>query len=173
MSVFHVSIKDCDVSLPMNRYTAEQFLYDLGLDMPNAKYEMELENGSDFLLVLDSNFRELNRLAGRISEMGGYDYESFNAWVTAQDLCSVNEALQASYHLDKIEFHPSFDNDEMLGEFALDNSVFEEYGDLTDEVFAMLDRAKVGARMREQDGGVFAAGGVSDCRGYVRRGTPG
>lgn len=142
----------------MDRYEAEQFLYDLRIDQADAEYEMELIGG-DYLLVLDSNFRELNRLAQRIDEMGDFPRESFDAWLSAQDLCTVEDALLATYHTDWIEFHPGFDTDEMLGEFALENGIFEDYNYLPTDIYEMLDQAKVGARMREQDGGQFVEGG--------------
>ena len=158
MAIFHVLIGDQAASLPMDSYEAEQLLYDLGLDMPDVEYEMELVD-SDYLLALDSNFRELNHLAQRMNQMGDFDRETFGAWVDAQDTCSVKDALRASFHLDMVELHPGFDNDEMLGDHALDNGLCTEYADLSDDVYTMLDRAKVGAGMREQDGGVFVNGG--------------
>ena len=62
MSVFNVNIGEKAASLPMDRYNAEQFLCDLGLDVLGAQYDLELVD-SDFLLVLDSNFRELKPFA--------------------------------------------------------------------------------------------------------------
>ena len=177
MVVFRVLIGEQAASLPMDRYEAEQLLYDLGIDQPGAEYEMELID-SDYLLVLDSNFRELNRLAQRIGQMGDYERETFDAWCEARHtrgvghcevawenaptgrilthLCTVEEALLASYNLNRAEFYPGVDSDEQLAEVALDS---EEYADLPEETFALLDYAKVGARMRERDGGVFANGG--------------
>jgi len=159
MTVFRVNINGKVASLPLGRYDAEKLLYDLGLDVSGAEYEMELDCNNDFLLVLDSDFRGLNRLAHRIDQMDDYERESLSAWVASQDLCTVDDALLASYNLGKIEFHPGFDNDEALGEFALESELFEEYNGLPDEVYNMLDRAKVGAQMREMQGGVFAEGG--------------
>jgi len=153
-----VIIGEKAVSLPMDRYDAEQLLYEQELDAPGAQYEMELVD-SDFLLALDSDFRELNRLAHRIDRMDDYNRAAFTAWCETQEPCTVDDALRASYHLDMIEFHPGFDCDELLGDFALDSELFEEYNGLPDEVYNMLDKAKAGARMREMQGGVFAEGG--------------
>ena len=71
MEVFHVVIGVMAASLPMDRYEAERFLYKMELDAPGAQYEMDLVD-SDFLLALDSNFRELNRLAHQIDRMDDY-----------------------------------------------------------------------------------------------------
>ena len=158
MSIFHVIIGEKAVSLPIDRYDAERFLYEQELDVPGAQYEMELVD-SDFLLALDSDFRELNRLAHRIEKMDDYQRASFTAWCETQDPCTVENALCASYNLDRIEFHPGFDSDELLGGFALESEMFEDYNGLPDEVYNMLDKAKVGTRMREMQGGVFAEGG--------------
>jgi len=158
MSIFHVAIGVMAVSLPMDRYHAERFLHKMELDDPGAKYEMQLVD-SDYLLVLDSNFRELNRLAHRIDQMDDYQRTVFKAWCHAQDSCTVEDAMRASYHLHSVDLYPGVNSDEMLGEFALDNDIFYEYSELDDDTFAMLDRVKVGARMREQDGGVFSNGG--------------
>ena len=86
MAIFRVSVDGQPVTLPMDRYKAEQFLYDQGLDLPNAEYGMDLDDNSDFLLVLDSNFREFNRLARQIDQMGDYDREKLTAWCDAQDM---------------------------------------------------------------------------------------
>jgi len=158
MEVFHVVIGVMAASLPMDRYNAERFLYRMELDASGAQYEMKLVD-SDFLLALDSNFRELNRLAHQIDRMDDYQRAALTAWCDTQEPCAVDDALRASYHLDKIEFHPGFDCDEMLGDFALESELFEEYDGLPDEVYDMLDRAKVGAHMRETQGGVFVNDG--------------
>ena len=45
------------------------------------------------------------------------------------------------------------------GQDALDNCLLEEFNNLPDEAYAMLDRVKVGEQFREQDGGTFVEGG--------------
>ena len=146
--------------LPMDRYEAEQVLYDLGLDGPSAVHAIEMySDNSGIHIVPGKDLRALNRLARQIDQMDDYQRAAFRAWGTTQGVCSVENALKACCHMDMLEFHPGFDSDELLGEFALDNDIFAEYKDLPDDTFAMLDRAKVGARMREMDGGVLANGG--------------
>jgi hypothetical protein len=158
-----VQIKDQQAELPMNRYEAERFLYDLGLGTPDVEYEMDLVNSDYFLIDLDSNFRELNRLARRVEGMGDFDRETLHAWFKAQPSCTAGDVLRASYNLDRVEFYPGFYSDELLGEHALESEVFdeyfEEYKGLSTDVFDMLDKEKVGALMRERDGGVFSNGG--------------
>ena len=170
MSIFHIAITNKtpapSVFLPMDRPDAEKLLYDLGLDVPGTEHAMDLYTDySGIPIEPGTDFRALNRLAQRISDMGELERETFRAWGSAQPTrpeggkqgaCSVEDALKASYHLREFEFYPGFGSDEAISEVALEG---EEYSGMSDEAFAMLDRAKVGARMRERDGGVFAAGG--------------
>jgi len=159
MSIFYVAIAEKPAFLPMDRYEAEKFLYDLELDAPDAEYELELVNNTDFLLVLDSNFRAFNRLAQRIEGMGKDDRERLQAWCDAQGTCTVEDALKASGHMNAVMFLHGVDSDEILGEFALENGMILEYNDLPDEVYEALDKAKAGAKLREMEGGVFVNGG--------------
>ena len=159
MNVFHVLLAGKSAFLPMDRYEAEKFLYDLGLDLPGTEYEVHIDPYHGYPIETASDFRELNRLAHRIDQMDDYQRATFTAWCETQDPCTVGDALRASNNLNRIEFHPGFDSDELLGNFALESELFEEYNGLPDEVYNMLDRAKVGAQMREMQGGVFAEGG--------------
>ena len=146
--------------LPMDRYEAEQLLYTLGLDAPGAEHGMELLTGySGIHIDPGTDLRALNRLARRIEDMGERERDAFRAWNSTQGRCSVEDALRASYQAREWSFYPGFGSDELLGEHALDNDLMEDYNSLPDEVYAMLDRAKVGEQFREQDGGVFANGG--------------
>lgn len=146
--------------LPMNLYEIEQFLYDLGLDGPGAEHHFEFIDGffDDYQLDWGTDFRLANRLAQRISDLGDRR-DTLKAWCCAQKHCTAEDALRASYHMTDVDFYPGVDSDEKLGQHALDNDIFYEYSELDDDVFAMLNRAKVGARMREMDGGRFVEGG--------------
>ena len=157
--LMQINIEGRSAFLPMDRYEAEQFLYDLGLDGPGAEHPMEmLYNFSDIQFEAGSDFRALNRLAWHICELGD-QRDTFSAWRHAQESYTVEDALKAACNMRLICFYPGFDNDELLGEHALDNCVFEEYNELSDDAYAVLDRAKVGARFREQDSGCFVDGG--------------
>ena len=146
--------------LPMDPYEMETFLYDLGLDGPCAEHHFELVDGfyDDYRIDWGTDFRLANRLTQRVSDMGDRR-EDFRAWCCAQGHCSVEDALRTSYNMRSITFFPGMDSDEALGEFALDNNFFEDYNALPTEIYEALDQEKVGARMREQEGGRFVEGG--------------
>ena len=59
MSIFDVRINNTIIALPVDRYTAEQHLCELELDLPGAEYTMQLVAGEGWLLKLGSDFREL------------------------------------------------------------------------------------------------------------------
>lgn len=159
MSMFDVRINNTEITLPIDRYTAEQHLCELELDLPDAQYSIWLVDGDGWLLKLNSNFRELNRLSNQLANMEEYERETLRAWIaTHGGECTVEQALAASYQLEQLEFHPVYDDVE-LGEFALESDFFLEYNDLSDDVFDALDRAKIGARYREDVGGEFIANG--------------
>ena len=145
--------------VPMDPYEVEQFLYGWGLDGPGAKCSIAVSDSySDYPIEWGSDFRMANRLFQRISDLGDRR-DTFKAWCTAQDKCTVEDALKASHNMWAIDFYPGFNSDELLGEHALDNCLLEEYNSLPDELYDLLDRTKVGAQFREQDGGVFVDGG--------------
>jgi len=136
---------------------AEEFFQQLH-EQSTLEQAQETIRDSGFPIGPGGDLHTLNQLAQRIESMDEYEQETLCAWVNAQESCSADDALHASHNLHCIDFHP-VSSDEMLGEFALDSDFFDEYNDLPDEVFDMLDRAKVGVQYREQVGGVFVNGG--------------
>ena len=152
-------IADKYAFLPMDPYEMEQFLYGLGLDEPGAKHDFEFVDGyADSPIDWGTDFRLMNRLVQRISDLG-YQRDEFKAWCCTQAHCTAEDALRASYNINSITFLDGVDSDEMLGEFALDNGIFEDYNALSEEIYEALDKTKAGARMREMDGGVIVNGG--------------
>jgi len=164
MSIFHIAIANKlpaePAFLPMDRYEAEELLYRVGLDAPGAEQYIDLYSDySGIHMEPCTDFRAMNRLAQRISDMDEGDRAAFRAWGKAQGVCSVEDALKATYHMGSIIFFPDVGSDEALGELALANGMFEDYNALPEDIYSALDKAKAGARMREQDGGRFVDGG--------------
>ena len=145
--------------IPMDPYEMEQFLYALGHDGPGATYIIDDFNDfHGFPIDWGSDLRQMNRLAQRIADLGD-SREALKAWCYAQEHCTAEDALRASYNMGSIMYMPGMDCDEELGEFALENDMLEEYNSLPDGIYEALDKTKAGAKMREMEGGVFVNGG--------------
>jgi hypothetical protein len=143
----------------MDPYEVEQYLYALGLDGPKAEYSLDdYHDVHDFTIDWGSDLRQMNRLVQRICDLG-YSREALKAWCCSQAHCTAEDALRASYNMGSIMYMPGMDTDEELGEFALENGMIEEYNSLPDDIYDALDKTKVGAKMREMEGGVFVNGG--------------
>ena len=94
--LMHISVVGKSVLLPMDRYEAEQLLYDVGLDGPGAEHSMEMiGNFSDISLEMGTDFLALNRLAQRICELSD-QRPAFIAWCHGQGHCTVEDALKAA-----------------------------------------------------------------------------
>ena len=142
--------------LPMEPYEVEKFLYDLGLDGPGAEHRFEFLGGycDGYRIDWGMDFRLANRLAQQVSDMGEMR-DALKAWCLAQEHCTAADALKASYNLNTFTFLPGIGSDEILGDFALENELIEEYNSLPDSIYEALDKEKAGAKMREMEGGVF------------------
>ena len=81
----------------------------------------------------------------RLQENGGV--------LTAQDL------MMLAYNADRCHVLANVHTDEELGKFYADNDFLPELSSLPDRVYALLDYAKIGKQMREDEGGVFTEHG--------------
>jgi hypothetical protein len=142
--------------LPMEAYEVEKFLYDLGLDGPGAEHRFEFLGGfcDGYRIDWGIDFRLAARLAQQVSDMGEMR-DALKAWCCAQEHCTAADALRASYNLNTFTFLPGIGSDEILGDFALENELIEEYNALPDNIYEALDKEKAGAKMREMEGGMF------------------
>ena len=142
--------------LPMEAYEVEKFLYDLGLDGPGAEHRFEFLGGfcDGYRIDWGMDFRLAARLAQQVSDMGEMR-DALKAWCCAQEHCTAADALRASYNLNTFTFLPGIGSDEILGDFALENELIEDYNALPDNIYEALDKEKAGAKMREMEGGVF------------------
>ncbi len=101
---------------------------------------------------------ELNFLAKRIEEIAS-DEEDFTSLIAYRALLqrgfgTINEAINSTYNLQTIPVYPCRDLRE-YGEIVLENEMLEEFDDIPDEVYEMLDPEKAGRAMMEREGGVF------------------
>ena len=112
---------------------------------------------------------ELNFLAKRIEEIAS-DKEDFTSLIAYRALLqrgfgTINEATNSTYNLQTIPVYPCRDLRE-YGEIVLENEMLEEFDDIPDEVYEMLDPEKVGRAMMKREGGVFIDGYYAVASSY-------
>ena len=64
-----------------------------------------------------------------------------------------------AYNADRCHVLVDVHTDEELGKFYADNDFLPELSSLPDSVYNLLDYAKIGKQMREDEGGVFTEHG--------------
>ena len=112
---------------------------------------------------------ELNFLAKRIEEIAS-DKEDFTSIIAYRALLqrgfgTINEAINSTYNLQTIPVYPCRDLRE-YGEIVLENEMLEEFDDIPDEVYEMLDPEKAGRAMMKREGGVFIDGYYAVASSY-------
>lgn len=118
----------------------------------------------------ENALEELNLLAhavSRMDEMQAGIFEGAAALYmeeTGKETVTLKELLNLSACLDDYEFYPGVTNDISLGRACMEGGMLDLVENLSDEVAALLDPAKVGKALRHSDHGAFAS------RGYVYRG---
>ena len=121
----------------------------------NCKEIPEL-NGAAF--AEKATLNELNFLAKRIEEIGKEQTQicAYRALISElpDNIC---EAINCTYGLETVPVYPC-ENVEEYGEIVLDNDFLEELEEIPYELYDLLDREKVGALMREREGGMFING---------------
>lgn len=101
---------------------------------------------------------ELNFLVERLVEISE-DTEKLYAYraLMRTPAADIYEAINRTYGLESIPVYPCKDASE-YGEIVLDNAFLDEFVNLPDEIYNLLDREKVGHIMQESEGGVFMDG---------------
>lgn len=109
---------------------------------------------------------ELNFLAKRIEEISEEKTEilAYRA-LLQRGFGTINEAINSTYNLQTIPVYPCRDLRE-YGEIVLENEMLEEFDDIPDEVYAMLDPEKAGRAMMKREGGVFIDGYYAVASSY-------
>ncbi len=102
---------------------------------------------------------EMNHLAERLESLSGYDYGKLEGILEIRKTNTVADVINATHNLNRYVQHPVY-NDAELGEVAIESDgMFESLEQVPDELLDCLDRAKIGALVRKQDGGVFTEHG--------------
>ena len=106
----------------------------------------------------------VNVLAQRLSAMDGRQQTAFEG-ITKRELelrrgpFGVEDLLHYAQSVDLCHVVSEAKDDASLGRFYAENGFIPEVGDLSDEVFEMLDFAKIGKQKRKEEHGVFTRNG--------------
>jgi hypothetical protein len=101
---------------------------------------------------------ELNHLAERLESLSEESLAKLDGILEIRKSYDIADAINATHNPQHFVQHPVYDDRE-LGEVAIDAGLYEPLEEVPDELLKRLDPAKVGALVREQDGGMFTNGG--------------
>lgn len=157
-------------------------------DIQRALREADITNGQDgydisYLYVSvdfpldkigkDVDIYELNHLAEQFFGMDGWQKDCFEGLCLMESRKNkyepltlerlINLTLSTSECQVLYEAH----NDKELGKFYAENDFIRELDNVPDKVMEWLDYAKIGAEMREAEGGVFTPQGYVVLNGEI------
>ena len=160
-----------ELALPAMPYALRDAMERARLDDGEPMY-IDLTDYTDFPFLEpyleDANdLYALNALAEKLASLGPWQVDAFEGLLLMEggkpqpathpqiyDLAASAGECQVMYDVR---------NDEELGKFYVDNGFVPETEDLPEAVYALLDYAKIGERMRTGEGGVYLRCGT----GYV------
>ena len=115
---------------------------------------------------------EFNSLTEQLSKLDGYQETALEGLLQMQvdkhmqessGIITVPELMMLASNVDHCHVLADVHTNEDLGKFYADNDFLPELNDLPDSVYNLLDYAKIGKQMREDESGVFTP------HGYVVR----
>ena len=115
---------------------------------------------------------EFNALTEQLSKLDGYQETALEGLLQMQvknhmqensGIITVPELMMLAHNVDHCHVLADVHTDTELGKFCADNDFLPELTALPDSVYALLDYAKIGKQMREDESGVFTP------HGYVVR----
>ena len=98
---------------------------------------------------------EMNHLTERLGQLSEDEVKMYEGVLQARGSYDVAGAINATHNLNKFEFYPGVTTDYQLGEFAIENGILPILHGISDELVDCLDHKKVGALMREGEGGIL------------------
>ncbi len=106
---------------------------------------------------------ELNALAQKLSELDERQSASFEGLVAMEiekrESFGIPRLIDLAYSADCCHVVPEARDDAALGRFYAENGFVPKVGNLSDELFELLDFQKIGCECRIGEGGVFTSGG--------------
>ena len=115
---------------------------------------------------------EFNSLTEQLSKLGGYQETALEGLLQMQmnkhmqensGIITVPELMLLTSNVDRCHVLADVHSDEALGKFYVENGFREDLDDLPDNVYDLLDYAKIGKQMRTDEAGTFTP------HGYVVR----
>lgn len=133
-------------------------------------YELRYFKGwPDFLVPIlqhaKGTLAEDNLLAFRLSQMSEKELWTYEAALKLLPDRTMKTIINATYNLNCFEFLPDITCDEEIGEMTLENNLEPILLGLSEEVYALLDKKKVGAFIREREMGIFTGNGYGYSNG--------
>ena len=107
---------------------------------------------------------ELNFFAKRLGELSEDELTALKAVKKKaltgdeDELVGMKDLINLTYGLDGVGVYPGMSNDEMLGEFVIDNDMHPDVSAIPDQSLYLINKAMIGKLHRENEGGVFADG---------------
>ena len=108
---------------------------------------------------------ELNYLAKRLDTLSDEQFIIYQALfdqrcgdVDSDELLSVKDLINMTYGLDSVMVASNIHNDEQLGQFVIENDLHPDIEAIPDDSLYLLDKRRIGALQRKNEGGVLWGG---------------
>lgn len=150
------------ITFPVNKYNFNDQLDYAGIfgEYTAKISEFASETGLEKINLSDEpNVDELNFLAKRLEEICADKCAAlaYGAVISRYESVSIAEAINCTYGLETVPVYPC-KNAAEYGEIVLENDFLEELSEISDELYELLDREKIGKIMQEGEDGVFKDG---------------
>ena len=165
-----------ELTFPVSRYEMMDAFEQIHTKSPGDVYwQVDEFYCFDYLAPhLDENMSifEFNALTEQLSKLDGYQETALEGLLQMQVdkhmqesscIITVPELMMLASNVDRCHVLADVHTNEDLGKFYADNDFLPELNDLPDSVYNLLDYAKIGKQMREDESGVFTP------HGYVVR----
>lgn len=112
---------------------------------------------------LDTTYlKELNFFAKRLASLGEEEKIVLQAVIGRvipeiyeNEIISVKDLINSTYGLDRVMIASNIYNDELLGQFVIENDLRDDILALPDSILPLLDKKAIGKAQRESEDGVF------------------
>ena len=165
-----------ELTFPVSQYEMMDAFEQIHTKMPGDVYwQVDEFYCFDYLAPhLDESMSifEFNSLTEQLSMLDGYQETALEGLLQMQvnkhmqengGIITVPELMMLASNVDRCQVLADIHTDEALGKFYVENGFREDLDALPDSAYALLDYAKIGKQMREDEAGTFTP------HGYVVR----